>query len=124
MARGHLGQGDSLLQQELDLWGPRTLKGAISAYFRFRTDGLAEGTLNDYRERADWLLDAFGESCPIDRLTFDALHETCWRSRDELANVTLKRRMDLLRWALVLAHARGYLEPANDRRTPLRIRYP
>lgn len=98
------------MQLELRLWGAASLKGAIVDFFALRTDGLAEGTLDDYRERSWWLLDELGETTPLSALTFDRLHEACRKNRAELANVTLKKRLDFLRWCLELAHGRGLLD--------------
>jgi len=98
------------MQLELDLWGASTVRGAIVAFFALKTEGLAEGTMDDYRERAWWCLEEFGEQAPLSSLTFDRLHAAVRSNREELANVTIKKRLDFLRWVVALAVERGHAE--------------
>lgn len=98
------------MQTELAFWGPRSLRGAIADYMARRTEDLADGTLDDYEERARWLLRELGELTPIDRIGLAGLEDLARRHRGVLANVTIARRFKFLRQVLQYAHDRDLLE--------------
>jgi hypothetical protein len=97
------------VQLDLPLWSKTSLKRAIADYMLCNGEGLADGTLNDYAERATWLLRTFGENAALDSFTFDLLFATARKSREVLADITIKRRFDFLRWVLEFAAGRDII---------------
>lgn len=98
------------MQLDLSFWGPRTLRGAINDYMAMCSDGLAEGTVIEYRERASWLIRELGESTALDKITYDVLYACVRRNAEVLAQITMRRRFQFLLWVLRFAHGRGLLD--------------
>lgn len=94
------------MQLEFAYWGRRTLRAAIDDYFARNCDGLAEGTIVDYRERAAWLLRELGDLTPLESINHDRLQALADKWRGSLANVTVKRRLLFLVSVLTYAQAR------------------
>lgn len=100
-----------MLQLSFSLFGAKRLKGAIEDYLATQCDGLADGTFDDYAERARWLYKALGEFCPLSEVTYPRLNELVriWGpSGKGLRHVTLKKRFVFLRAVMRHAHQMGW----------------
>jgi integrase len=85
-----------MLQMDLPLWANGSLHHVLSEYLTTECDHVADATRRDYLERACWLLAVLGE--------------TTGPRGEGLLHVTLRKRLVLLRAALVHAHAMGWCD--------------
>lgn len=99
-----------MTQLELHFLGSLSLRAALDDYFARNTEGLAEATVQEYKERAGWLLRELGEGARIDRIDYDVLDSIVRRYSATLAHVTIKRRLVFLRAVLKFAQTRGLIE--------------
>jgi hypothetical protein len=102
------------VQLELAFSAGRDLRGAIADFMARMTDGLADGTLDDYRERSLWLLREFGEGTDIAAIDYDAIVAVVDRCRGTLKNTTMKKRLTFLVAVLKLAKKRKRLGELPD----------
>lgn len=99
-------------QLELPLFPRGTVGGALAAYLASETEGLADATMRDYRDRAQWLCAVFGADRALASVGYAHLHDVVAhhgpRSPCGLLCVTLKKRLVLLRAAWRFARAMGW----------------
>lgn len=109
------------MQLELSLWPCGTLRGALTTYLAAVADKIANATVRDYQDRADWLCMKLGDTAPLEQVTFKRLEKLV---KDEgpkgrgLMMVTLRKRLRTLRAALLYAADHGMLEHARVPRLP------
>jgi integrase len=99
------------VQLDLPLWPPTCLRSVVGDYLARHSEFLTAGTLDDYRQRARWVLDELGELTTAEAITFSRLEALADRTRGVLRNVTVRKRIDFLRWCLAYAHDRGLAPP-------------
>ena len=100
-----------MLQLSFSLFGANRLKAAVEDYLATQCDGLADGTFDDYNERAKWLYKALGEFCPLESITYPVLNEVVRKwgpSGKGLRHVTIGKRLKFLRVVMRHAHAMGW----------------
>lgn len=95
------------VQLLLPLDPPTALHRVLADYLNRHAPDLAEGTVADYQERARWLLRELGENTPIETLNYAALERLADRCSGVIRNVTIKKRIEFLRWCIRYAHKRG-----------------
>lgn len=77
---------------------------------KVRMGRLRPPTVEDYRQRIDWLLEVFGVHEDPRAITYDRLLETAEKEGPTgkgLKFVTITKRFSLLKWALTEEHERG-----------------
>lgn len=109
------------MQMELALWPCGTLRGTLTEYLGAVVDKLANATLKDYQDRADWLCLKLGNTTPLEDVTFTRIEALVKREGPKgsgLKMVTLRKRLRMLRAAMLYAADRGMLEHARVPRLP------
>ena len=97
------------MQLELRLWPRDCLVAAIDDYLTTQCDGVADGTIDDYRIRAGWLLKTLGPRTPLRSITFDTLEAMARKhgpAGSGLLYATIGQRIKFLRWCMQLAAKR------------------
>lgn len=109
------------MQLELSLWPCGTLRGALTTYLAAVVEKIANATLKDYHDRADWLCLKLGNTTPLEQVTFGRLESLVKAEGPKgkgLMMVTLRKRLRTLRAALLYAADHGMLEHARVPRLP------
>lgn len=104
------GRGSQL---DLCLWPQTTVRGCLDAYLHVVCAKLANATLGDYQDRADWICRALGEATPLSRVTYqdvEAMVKRYGPSGAGLKLVTLRKRIRMFRAALGLQLDRGNID--------------
>lgn len=95
------------MQLELAFYGPYSVRTTIDRYMLRQSEDLAEGTMDDYRERRTWVFREIGENRDIRSITYDFLDALVRKNRGILRNTTVKRRLIFLVAAMKFARTRG-----------------
>lgn len=109
------------MQLDLSLWPCGTLRGALTTYLAAVVDRIANATVKDYKDRADWLCAKLGNTTPLEQVTFTRIEALVKREGPKgngLMMVTLRKRLRMLRAAMLYAADHGMLEHARVPRLP------
>ena len=109
------------MQLDLPLWPCGTLRGALTTYLAAVVDKIAIATQKDYQDRADWLCACLGDVTPLEQVTFARIEKLVKDHGPKgrgLMMVTLRKRLRLLRAAMLYAADHGMLEHARVPRLP------
>lgn len=101
------------MQLILSLWPQDCLRGCLQAYLAAVVEKIADATAKDYQDRIDWLCLMLGNSTPIRDITFgrlEALVKEMGPKGRGLMMVTLRKRLRLLRSALIYAQDHGLID--------------
>ncbi len=112
-AQERLRHRSTHIQMDLPFYPAGSLHHALGAYLAHQTEGLAEATLSDYRDRSKWLIGILGPGTPLTAITYLRLERVAREyglrsSQRGLMDVTIKRRLVFLRAAMRYAAMCGY----------------